>query len=721
MANEAVLDLDGENFDEVLIAGPDAGSLPNAGEQGSQTVITQPVALSAQTADEQKRADALMLRFKDARDARVASGIEEEWREAERLYNQEDNTAVEGEWRSDAFVPHATREVNNALPHMVSSILQADRLVRLRAEDTAWEDYAMLEEKLLARQLTQETEFPKKLELWAKQTCMLGTGVCFTGFKKIREKILRTEQVQIAPNLVANRQREDTVVVDVRNDISPLDITDVWVDRHATPFHQSRLYYYERKSISQMKDAGLPYKNFNQLTESPVSLADFINSKDYMASDTVAIGSRHSSETDQSDLDPEDRLHHLIHEWDKEKKTWSVVADGQVELLAPRPWPTIEFPFTFMWYDYAPGNRFYGRGVVAPISKSCRNANRLRRQRDDNVELCLQKMFLIRMGSLVNEKEEAIWRPGGYMHVRGGSLENAVKVLEMGDVTQSSYQDERIIKSDIEDVNGIGSIAAGVPDSKAKTATGTTILRNMAVLRLQGPVRHVAEAMFEVFRIMLCNNYKYIPQMQLDSIFGAQARLFTLYKQAVQKLGSARPKATLSIHPAGLYDNQEVKDAQLINGVGVLGNLGLLPLINQKELAKMVLKKVAGIDDTDSLFVPDQQTYTATDFLVISQKAQLLASGQKVPVNPNDRHPAYIEVYRMYQRIWPEQARLLEENVSMHEQYQQMLMMAQQGAPMGEGGGQSMARKPNPTGDSSQAASAAQAPQPATEKKDGLA
>ena len=722
MADELKLDLNGDNFDEVLIAGPSEGSLPGApGEESAPVVVTAEKRIT-NSGDEDTRRSELMNRFRDARDTRVASGVEEEWMEAERLYNQEDRTNVEGEWRSDAFVPHATREVNNAVPHMISAVLDADKLVKLDSPDEAWKDYASLEERLLAHQLTQQTEFPKKLELWAKQTALLGTGVAFVGFKRIREKILRQEMTQVTPTLTAMREREDTVVVDVRNDISPLDITDVWVDPHATPFKISRLYYYERKSIRQMRESGMPYKNFDKLPEWPVAMADFIQSKDYSKDDTVSIGSRHTAVRDLTDVAKEDQLHHLIHEWDLEKKTWAVVADDEVELLAPRPWPTIKFPFVFMWYDYAPGNRFYGRGVVAPISKSCRNANRLRRQRDDNVELALQKMFLVRMGALLNEKEEAVWRPGGFIHVRGGSLDNAIKVLEMGDVTQSAYADERIIKQDIEDVNGIGSIAAGVPDSKAKTATGTTILRNMVVLRLRGPVRHVVESMFNVFDIMLCNNYKYIPQTQLDDIFGAQAKLYSLYKKAVLDLKSPRPKVNLSIHPAGLYDNREVKDAQFINAIGVLGNLGLLPLINQKELAKKILKSVGGLDDQDAIFVQGAQTYTAQDFLVISQKAQMLASGAQVPVNPNDRHEAYVEVYRMYQRIWPQQAQLLEPNVQQHEMFLQMLSMGAAGAAMGGGSAGNMNRMPMPTGDSSAAASAGNngAPVPANETKNGL-
>lgn len=695
MSDEIIIDLEADNKEgrEVLIGG-DEPVLPGAPGTASPQVSIEYETPTA-GGNEQDRVQEVLYRFYEARDARVASGTETEWAEAERLYNQEDTGGDVDEWRSDAFVPHATREVNNAIPHMISAVLDADHLVTVTADNEGLKDYAEIEEKVLEFQLRQRMNIEQGLDIVALQTAMLGTGVAFVGFEK--KKMTRSRMVEeaVAENLTQMVEKRDEVVVDAYNIFIPLDITDVWVDPTATPTKLSRMYYYERKSRRQMENGGLPYKNLNKLDENPPTLSAFLTgAADLQANDTVQIGSRNRDVVNSAYIGPEDQLHHLIHEWDLEKGTWTVIADGEVELLAPRAMPNSIFPFVFFRYSHAPGGRFYGRGVVQPISKSCRNANRLRRQRDDNVELCLQKMFIVRQGAVVNEQDEFLWRPGGVIHVRSGSVENAVKVLEMGDVTASSYQDERIIKQDIEDVNGIGSIAAGVPDSRAKTATGTQTLSKNAILRLRGPIRHLMRSMREVFEIMVKNNQRYLPQLTKQEMIGPAAKMYALYADKYKEGG----QCYLSLHPAGLYDNREVQNAQLLQGVQVLGGLGLLPMLNTQILAKMLFKRIAGMEDTDKLFNPEAQTYTAQDYMVIVQSAQAIASGQTVQITPNDRHAAYIEVYKQYQMIHPEKAALLEPYIQQHlaMQNQQMLLAAGAMAQPAEGGGGGEAAPLNP-------------------------
>ncbi len=682
MPDEIVLDLDGQKGTEELVIGGQESVLPDGplpslpGQAGpKRTTVVRKLGVD-NGMDEKERVAALYRRFLDARDARSASGVEDEWAEAERLYNQEDDLAVEGEWRSDAFVPHATREVNNAVPHMVSAVVDSDRLVRLGAPNEHLKDYAELEEEVLNFQMTQRMRFPTALEMACKQSAMLGTGVLFTGFKIERRTAFKSVEKPVADGLIVSVKEKVTIVTDAYNVCLPLDITDIWVDPQATPMKQSRVYYYERKSKRQMVDQGLPYKNLDKLQAYPPTVQDFLTHETYGTDDDTSIGSRHRSDQSNDNLDEPDRLHHLLHEWDYEKRTWSVIADGDIELLAPRPWPTDQPPFAFIHYDFAPGNRFYGRGVIAPVAKSCRNANRLRRSRDDNVELCLSKMLLVRAGAVTDEQEEFVWRPGGVIHVRGGSLENAVKVLEMGDVTGTAYQDERIIKQDIEDVNGIGSIAAGVPDSRAKTATGTMKLSEMVVLRLRGPIRHLMEAMRQVVESMIANNQKFASKLDHTQMLGPIGRLYGLYKDKY-KDGA---KCMLTVHPANLYSNAEVVNAQVMNAVNIIGSLGMMNYIDPKKLVVWMLKKVGGLHDTDILFKDSEQSYTSGDFMNIMAEQQMIMAGQQVPPKPTDDHRLHMELHTKTAGVYPDFALPLEEHRMQHELLLAQQMMQMQGA-----------------------------------------
>lgn len=649
--------------DEIIIAEDAATVLPDR----KPRKIKEGASVGQVSESETKRAHVIMDRFRNAQKARTASGIEDEWAEAERLYNQEDDLNVEGEWRSDAFVPHATREVHNATPHLVSAILDADRLVSVTAPDPAADDYAKLEERVLEYQLEQKMQFPDVLEIWAKQTVMLGTSVSFVGFKKVWEEVEQVVQQQVAPDISTPKIVKQRVVTDAYNVLYPLDITDIWVDPSSTPLYIPRLWYYERKSIRQMRDSGIPYTNLDKLPSSPVPMKEFFRA-DFQQDDGVAIGSRRDILwDDDADLDPEDRLHHLVHEWDDERKIWSVIADNDIEILRERKFKKL--PFVFSWYEFV-NTRFYGRGVVAGVAKSCRNANRLRRQRDDNVELCLSKMFVVKRGAIVDEQKELIWGPGRAIHVQGGTIDNSIKVLEMGDVTASAYQDERIIKNDIEEVNGISNVAVGKSDPSSRTATGTSILRQMAVLRLRGPIRHMLQSMLRVIDLMADNNQRYLSPLDKSKLLGVSARLYEKYNYNGQRV-------VLNIHPASLYDNSEVKTGQLMTAINIMGGLGLLTMLDPRKLALMVMKKVADVDDTDELFLPSEQSYTAPEFMQIMAEIHTVLRGEKVPVTPEQNHKARLEMAREFMRVHPEPevAQFLLPYLQQHEQMQQQLAL----------------------------------------------
>lgn len=553
---------------------------------------------SKPNAKELERCLAVSNRFDRARKTRTESGVEDEWAEAERLYNQQDDHTQEGSWRSDAFVPHATREVNTAVPHLVSAVLDAEGLVSITtpSSDPVVKDYALMEQKIIEHQLEQRTNFPNVMELWAKQTVMLGTGVVFVGYAMQKKEIEIEIEKDIAAGITTTVKEDRVITVDGCPTIAPLDIADVWVDPLSTPLYIPRVWYYERRSIRQLKAMGIKLKNLDTLTNSPPTMEEYFKS-DFQKDDTVAIGSRRSVDAVlTADLPYEDRPHHILYEYDNESKKMTIVADSNVELLEPTEFKNL--PFVFSHYDYA-SNRFYGIGVVSPISKSCRSANRLRRQRDDNVELCLSKMMVVRAGAIADEQGELIWKPGGVIHARGGSIENVMKVLEMGDVTQSSYADERIIKGDIEDVNGISNVAAGKSDSKSKTATGTSILRQMAVLRLRGPVRRMLQSIKQVVELMVEGNKTYLPYINKEYLLGPSSEIYKTYEAKYRDYA-----CVISVNPANLYDNSEVINAQLLNAVNIAGGLGLLQFLDQKELAKRIFTSVAKLASTDPLFTP---------------------------------------------------------------------------------------------------------------------
>ena len=107
-------------------------------------------------------------------------------------------------------------------------------------------------------------------------------------------------------------------------------------------------------------------------------------------------------------------------------------------------------PFVTTCYEPLPGE-IYGMSAVQVIEHLQHELNTQRNQRLDNVSLILNRMWKVRRSADIQE-QELVSRPHGIIHV-----DNPDDVTEfvMQNVASSSYQDEMLTKTDME--NAIGT------------------------------------------------------------------------------------------------------------------------------------------------------------------------------------------------------------------------------------------------------------------------
>ena len=647
------------------------------------------------------RVSAFMTRFRAARDARTASGIEEIWQEAVDLYYQRINEAVEGTWRSKAFAPHATREVNNLYPHLTSIILDAPKLVSLKAMNEACSEYAALDEELVNYQLTQRTGFADKWDRNQFQCALYGTTVSFTGFevslKRSQQEV--TQAIQPGQEEVIGTE-EVLEMVDGTNTFEDISIDDVWVDPSASPDHITRLFYYEKMTKRQMKANPLiDKKALELLPETSMSSYEFIteNIPDYQQ-----IGPKNEDTSYDSAMDPEDRVHHVLWEWDEEKKVINVVADGAVELLHDEPYPYKhkQLPFVFQRWQHRNQKKFYGVGVIELIASTCRAANKTRRQRDDNLELSMHHMFVTRQGSIVNPKRDLRVRPGGNIAVNG-NLQNAIKVLEVPNVTNDAFRYDAIYREDIEDVNGSSRILAGQGDPNARTAIGGQLVTAAATIRLRTAQRRALEALQKIVYMMVSNNRQFMPPMAKAKIVGSSALVMAEYAQGMDA-GTEMP--VVKILPADLYNNNAIEVQQLINTLNVMGSMGLTQILDQKQLAIELLKRGANVKEDSPLLkgLMLQKNLDISAYLDAQAEASYIIEGQPIQPQLEDNHEMAIAVLQKYKEMYPEFATAFEQQIKAHEQLAMQQIAMQQGliGPMEQqegAGGLNQNRMPQPT------------------------
>lgn len=183
-----------------------------------------------------------------------------------------------------------------------------------------------------------------------------------------------------------------------------------------------------------------------------------------------------------------------------------VVYDG------PSPyWRHRKKPFVAASYERLPGE-FMGMSAVDIIADLQEEENTIHNQRTDNVNFVLNKMWKVRRGADVDESE-LISRPHGIIHV---DRPDDVEELHVTDVAVSSFNQQNIIATMMENVLATPPIIQGADSRSSKTATETLKQTGNAGMRFD-----VKIALFKsldlkrLFMLMDMNNQQFIDGTRL--------------------------------------------------------------------------------------------------------------------------------------------------------------------------------------------------------------
>lgn len=169
-----------------------------------------------------------------------------------------------------------------------------------------------------------------------------------------------------------------------------------------------------------------------------------------------------------------------------------IFKDGVVEENAFRPF-TVE-------KDTNVAHQFLGLGMVEPVQRLLEELNDTRNQRMDNVTLIVDQMYYILEEADVNE-DDLIARGGGCVY---GTVPGGVTPLPRGDVTQSAYQEEVVIKEDIQRALGISPLAKGAIEGLSGEAMHTVLaILESGNVRIDNKTSSFADAVSRAYQIVL--------------------------------------------------------------------------------------------------------------------------------------------------------------------------------------------------------------------------
>src|SRR3990167_1308586 len=145
-------------------------------------------------------------------------------------------------------------------------------------------------------------------------------------------------------------------------------------------------------------------------------------------------------------------------------------------------------------------------GMIEPCEKLFEELNDTRNQRMDNVTLIVDQMYEV-LDSADIEEEELVARGGGIVH---SAVPGGVRPLPRGDVTQSSYNEEQIIKQDIQKTLGIPEVAAGSLSAHGDAAATILALQESANIRFDTMISSFADAVRQCYSLIIAYDQKFL-------------------------------------------------------------------------------------------------------------------------------------------------------------------------------------------------------------------
>ncbi|MEW6045002.1 MAG: hypothetical protein AB1609_00735 [Bacillota bacterium] len=399
--------------------------------------------------------------------------------------------------------------------------------------------------------------------------------------------LARVRGVEPVPTVVTEEVEQESVEYD-DNDIHSVDYFDFWPDPRGRDLDTCRFVFHrewcterelrDKLELLRRAGGGTVYEpdDWEALVSAGGSLQD--GREDRLAA--IGLG----SESGQGFWREPRKgyLIELLHYWEDDRH--AIIAN-RYELVYDGPNPYHRHgkkPFIATSFEPLPGE-FYGLSAVQIIEHLQHELNTTRNQRIDNVSLVLNRMWKVRRSAEVNP-DELISRPHGVIWV---DSPDDVTELAMTDVTSSSYNEERVIKEDMENALGVPAVVRGVNPARRETATEVVTKNTSAGFRFDVKVMlYEALCLKRLAYLMDCNNQQFIDEARVVRMFGPAGVEWRRVEP--WELAGERDYA-----PAGssvdTMANREARRAQLNEVMSIILKTGN-PYVDVYELTKLWLE-----------------------------------------------------------------------------------------------------------------------------------
>lgn len=498
---------------------------------------------------------------------------EDKWDEAYRLFFNKDDEA-KLPTRAKIFVPMIFRIIESGVPLITNTIFSSENLFDVVPTNPQDADIADLIKILLTYQLGQANFFPKFID-FAKQLCLYGTSYFKVYWKVVRKwvwertpirKDVSLFGIRLPARIVGWKEEKKFKVTERRPEVDVLDVLDVFPDPSASNEREGEgVFIRTWMSMDDLRELGAGkypvYANTDKET---------LTKKEKSSTDT-SRSERLTTRGVSSVLPTKARGVEVMEWWGKydldgdgiREECYIVIANRSILLKAvSNPFHHQKRPLVRSVLFSVP-MEWFGIGLVEPVVDQQHELNTIRRQRLDNINMVLNRMWKVLDTGDV-DTTQLISAPNHFVLV--GQMD-ALEPLETKDVTQTAYTEANALQSEME-ATTVTRAASGLPESGrlGRTASGARLIVGQSLEKFSLAVRLIEEtAIKRTLRMMHQLNLQFIDDDDVLRDPGMYGHLFDqdMTPEAI------RAEVNFQMKAASEMINSEAKINQLASFLGM--------------------------------------------------------------------------------------------------------------------------------------------------------
>lgn len=518
---------------------------------------------------------------------RLVDSYEDGWDEAYQQYRS--YTEARDDNKANLFIPYTFAMVETQTARVLRGLFEHQPPLTVSPRNPESERNAPAMESLVAYQ-ADRMGLQTRLEPWLKDIGIYGTAYAKVDWRR-KVRMVKQRKMGLKPIVVMGRvvaqvpwmiEVEAEEVVWNGPWVRRVDINNLFPDPAAEDVDDAR-YVIERAwvPLSVLADRAKQ----GRYDEAQVAkLRDTLSMANQERPAQRRLGSIGLS-GDAGDSDTFDPLVELWEYW--EDGDTATLADQQIILDPERrgnPFAHGRKPFV-KCNARSIGGEWYGLGVPEILESLQEEINTGRNQRLDNVSAIINNMMAVDQTKLV-DGADFTYRPNGIVPFRGSPRE-AIMPLAPSGLVAAGYQEEQLIRQDMQLATQIFDYSMGMAPGHAETATGIMSLQNAGQIVFEDLIRRVAyDGLRKIGQLWLALNQQFITEPQVIRVEGPQGREWRTYKPE-DILGEFDLQAAASASDGA--QNRDMRRKQMVDFVAAVStNPLLIQQYDWREVAKLL-------------------------------------------------------------------------------------------------------------------------------------